>query len=71
MEMQFGIYLNTKGKEVLRVNSPYWIPKGDEWVYLTPDVNMTLVKIRELARERGLVDKPSEIAWGDFPRDVR
>ncbi|MEE9592529.1 MAG: hypothetical protein ACE5JL_14575 [Dehalococcoidia bacterium] len=64
---KFGIYLNVKAKEVVRINSPYWIPSGEEWVYLTPEVNMTLLKIRDLAREKGLVELPEQIVWGSIP----
>ena len=58
---KFGIYLNVNESKVVRINSPYWIPSGEEWVYLTPEVNMTLLKIR------GLVKSPDEIMWGSIP----
>ena len=48
-QSKFGIYLNVKESKVARINSPYWIPSGPDWVFLTPEVNMTLLKIRELA----------------------
>ncbi|MFQ5933686.1 MAG: hypothetical protein ACE5KI_03480 [Dehalococcoidia bacterium] len=64
---KFGIYLNVKKNEVVRINSPYWIPSGKEWVYLTPGVNMTLLKIRELAGEKDLVKSPEKIVWGSIP----
>lgn len=63
---QFGIYLNTQKCQVMRINSPYWIPKGPEWVFLTPEVNATLLKIREIAKEKGLVENPEKIVWGDW-----
>jgi hypothetical protein len=69
MQLQkFGIYLNTKTLKVVRINSPYWIPSGEDWVLLTPEVNATLLRIRELAQERKLVDQPNRIVWGDIPR---
>jgi len=64
---KFGIYLNLKESKVVRINSPYWIPSGEQWVYLTPEVNMTLLKIRNLAREKGLVKSPDEIRWSSIP----
>lgn len=64
---KFGIYLNKNESVVVRINSPYWIPEGEEWVYLTPEVNMTLLKIRELAGEQKLVGAPDEIVWGTIP----
>ena len=65
---KFGIYLDTKKCQVMRINSPYWIPKGAGWVFLTPEVNTTLLKIRELAKEKGLVKDPEKITWGDWGR---
>ena len=65
---KFGIYLNTKTSKIVRINSPYWIPSGKEWVLLTPEVNMTLLKVRELAREKKLVSEPDKINWGEFPK---
>ncbi len=66
-QSKFGIYLNTKTNEVVRINSPYWFPEGPEWVNLTPEVNATLVKIRELAKERKLVPDSGKIQWGSIP----
>jgi len=60
---KFGIYVNTKELKVVRINSPYWIPSGPDWVYLTPDVNITLLKIRELAGEKKLVSEPDKLVW--------
>jgi hypothetical protein len=65
---KFGIYLNIKERKVLRISSPYWIPSGDEWVLLTPDTNATLVKIREMAREKAIIDDPDSIVWGDWSK---
>ena len=64
---KFGIYLNVKETKVVRINSPYWIPSGEDWVYLTPEVNMTLLKIRELSKEKGLVKSPDQVTWGSIP----
>jgi len=64
---KFGIYLNTRENKIVRINSPYWIPSGEEWVFLTPEVNMTLFKVRELATERKLADHSEEITWGSIP----
>jgi hypothetical protein len=60
---KFGIYLNIKEMKVARINSPYAIPEEPDWVYLTPEVNMTLLDIRKLAGDKGLVSKPDEISW--------
>ena len=68
---KFGIYLNTRESRVMRISSPYWIPSGDEWVLLTPEVNATLPKVRELAKEKGLVESPEKIIWGDWSKVPR
>jgi len=60
---KFGIYLNIKKMKVARINSPRWIPSAPDWVFLTPEVNMTLLKIRQLAKEQKLVSKPDKLVW--------
>lgn len=64
---KFGIYLNPKESQVVRINSPYWFPEEPDWVFLTPEVNATLLHIRELAKEGGLVPDPDAIKWGTIP----
>ncbi|MEC9309440.1 MAG: hypothetical protein VX966_08040 [Chloroflexota bacterium] len=64
---QFGIYLNSIGGEVVRINSPYWIPEEPDWVLLTDEVNATLLDIRTLASEKGLSTDAENIKWGRIP----
>ena len=64
---KFGIYLNAGENQVVRINSPYWIPEGPDWVFLTPEVNSTLLSIRDLAKEQGLVQDSGGITWGTIP----
>ena len=64
---RFGIYLNAKEKVVVRINSPYWIPEEPDWVYLTPEVNATILQIRDMAGEKSLVPDASELTWGAIP----
>lgn len=61
---EFGIYLNTKELKVVRINSPYWIPSGEEWTMITPEVNATLLNIREMVKQKGLGVEPDKIVWG-------
>lgn len=63
----FGIYLNTRELKVVRINSPYWIPSGEEWVMVTPDVNATLVNIKEMVKQKGLGVEEDKIVWGGIP----
>ena len=64
---KFGIYLNAAEGKVVRINSPYWLPEEPDWVFLTPEVNATLLQIRELAREQGASGAPDSITWGRIP----
>ena len=64
---KFGIYLNAKENQVVRINSPYWIPEEPDWVLLTNEVNATLLDIREMAKEKALSDDSGSITWGIIP----
>ena len=64
---KFGIYLNVKDGKVVRITSPYWFPELPDWVYLTAEVNTTLVKIRGLAKEKNLYSDPQAVTWGQIP----
>ncbi len=64
---KFGIYLNAKENQVVRINSPYWIPDEPDWVFLTNEVNATLLDIRNLAQEQGNSPDPQAIVWGTIP----
>lgn len=64
---KFGIYLNPKENQVVRINSPYWIPEGPDWVFLTSEVNATLLRIREMAKEQAVSQDSESIKWGSIP----
>jgi len=64
---KFGIYLNAKDNQVVRINSPYWFPEEPHWVLLTNEVNATLLNIREMAQEKGLSGDSGSITWGTIP----
>ena len=68
---KLGIYLNTKECHAMRINSQYWIPSGDQWVFLSPEVNATMTMIRELVKAKGLVGDPEKIVWGDWSQVPR
>ena len=67
---KFGIYLNAKENQVVRINSPYWIPDEPDWVLLTNEVNATLLNIREMAKDKGLSNDSGSITWGIIPLKV-
>ena len=64
---KFGIYLNAKDNQVVRINSPYWIPDEPDWVLLTNEVNATLLNIRKMAKDKGLSNDSESITWGVIP----
>ncbi len=64
---KFGIYLNQREKLIVRINSPYWIPEGPDWILLTPEVNATLLQVRDIAAERKLLEDAGELNWGSIP----
>ena len=64
---KFGIYLNPKENQVVRINSPYWFPEEPDWVLITSEVNATLLQVRDLAKEQGVSTDPESIKWGTIP----
>jgi len=52
---------------VVRINSPYWIPDAPDWLFLTEEVNATLLQIRDLIKEKGLLLVADDVVWGSIP----
>ena len=66
-DSRFGIYLNMREKKVVRINSPYWIPEEPDWRFLTPEVNASLLRIRDMVSDQALVPDADELSWGSIP----
>ena len=64
---KFGIYFNDKENQVVRINSPYWIPDAPDWIFLTDEVNATLLQIRDLIKEKSLSAVADSVVWGSIP----
>ena len=64
---KFGIYLNPIELKVVRITSPYWFPEEPDWVYVTSEVNATLLEIRGMAKENSLATDSDSITWGRIP----
>ena len=64
---KFGIYLNADEKKVVRITSPYWFPEAPDWVYVTNEVNATLLAIRDMIRDESLCDEVDTVTWGRIP----
>ena len=43
------------------------VAEEPDWVFLTPEVNATLLNIREMAKEQGDSAEPDSITWGTIP----
>ncbi len=64
---KFGIYLNPEERKVVRITSPYWFPEEPDWVYVTDEVNATLLRIRDIIREKSLGSDHDAVTWGRIP----
>jgi hypothetical protein len=64
---KFGIYLNADEGKVVRITSPYWFPEEPDWVYVTDEVNATLLHIRDVIQEKSLSTEASAVTWGRIP----
>ncbi len=64
---KFGIYLNPAEHKIVRITSPYWFPELPDWVYVTKEVNATLLEIRDVVREKSLATDPDSVTWGRIP----
>ena len=64
---RFGIYLNPGEHKIVRITSPYWLPEEPEWVYVTDEVNATLLRVHDIIREKSLAPDPGSVTWGRIP----
>ena len=64
---KFGIYFNPEELKVVRITSPYWFPEEPHWVYVTKEVNATLLEVREAIAEQGLSSAAADVTWGRIP----
>jgi hypothetical protein len=58
-----GIYLNPRTRKALRAATRFAAPGGPDWVLLDEDTMIGMVRVRELAAERGLVEDVQQIQW--------
>ena len=64
---KFGIYFNPEERKIVRITSPYWLPEEPGWVYVTKEVNATLLEIREMIGDQGLSKDADSVTWGRIP----
>ncbi len=64
---KYGIYLNFKRFEVLRITSPYWLPTTPDWVLISNDVNATLSCVKGMIKDNDSELDSESIQWGRIP----
>ena len=52
---------------MVRITSAYWFPEEPDWVYITDEVNATLLRIRDLIKEQDLSADADNVDWGRIP----
>ena len=67
-QSKIGIYFNPTDHTVVRVTSPYWIPESPDWVMVACDPNSTLLRVREMISEMGLIHDSSQVTWSSLPQ---
>lgn len=67
VDSQYGIYFNLKKSEVVRITSPYWLPKGPDWIFLSNDVNVTLSSLKGIIENGDLESDSGSVQWGRIP----
>ena len=58
-----GIYFRKRSMEVLRIAREDGAPPGDDWVRVSEETDLGLLKVREILRTGALVDDPREVYW--------
>jgi hypothetical protein len=60
---KIGIYVNPKRMKAFRASTVHAAPDNPDWVFISDDSMIGMVKIREIAAERKLVDDPQKLEW--------
>lgn len=58
-----GIYINPKRHLAFRASTVHAAPGSPDWVLLSDDSMIGMLRIRELAAEQRLVDEPRMLEW--------
>jgi len=58
-----GIYLNPRRLKAFRASTVHAAPESPDWTLISEDSMIGMVTIREIARERALVEDPQQIEW--------
>jgi hypothetical protein len=60
---KIGIYLNPNTLQAFRASTAHAAPESRDWILISEDSMIGMVRVRELARERALVQEPERIQW--------
>jgi len=58
-----GIYVNAKTLQAYRASTVHAAPESADWVLVSDDSMIGMVRVRELAKEKGLVTEPEKLQW--------
>lgn len=58
-----GIYVNPSTHQAYRASTTHAAPDSPDWVLVSEDSMIGMLRVREIVRERGLVERPDEIQW--------
>ncbi len=58
-----GIYLNPKTMQAYRASTVHAAPDSPDWILVSEDSMIGMVRVREIARERKLVENPDAVQW--------
>jgi hypothetical protein len=60
---KIGIYLNPTRLKAFRASTVHAAPDSADWVLVSEDSMIGMVTIREIAKEKSLVEDPQKIEW--------
>jgi hypothetical protein len=58
-----GIYLNPKTMHAYRASTTHAAPEGPDWILVSDDSMIGMMRVREIAQERRLVENPEAVQW--------
>lgn len=58
-----GIYVNPRMLLAFRASTTHAAPADPEWVLVSEDSMIGMMQVRELVKERGLVQEPERLQW--------
>jgi hypothetical protein len=58
-----GIYVNPKTRQAFRASTTHAAPDSPDWLLVSEDSMIGMVRVREIATERRLVPDATELQW--------